>query len=89
MASTTDFIAQPGAWTAVNDVDVSYALVQVKHEDPIRVVVAQSAPAASSTDGIVVDMDRLDTLPLHGLGAGDVVYVKAISEETPVCAFTA
>lgn len=56
---------------------VTEALIQMVTNGPVRLVVAQSQPAADSSDFIVLSQDDLRTVSITGMESGDAVYARA------------
>lgn len=79
MSATSTISAIPATWTAANPGgNTEYVLLQLRGQGPVVVQVAASAPANDSQDGIVIDDNVLRELPLPGLGATDIVYVRSL-----------
>ena len=68
--------------------NLASALIQIKDSDPARLVIATSLPAASVTDGVVLDRDGLSEVAFNGMDATDKIYGIAVSGPTSVGGFT-
>lgn len=86
MAFIRDTTSNGATWAAVNVEALSYAMVQLKTDGPVLVQVAQSQPSAADVQGVTLAAGELQELPLPGLVAGDIVYLKSTQGEDNTCA---
>lgn len=88
MAQTVDVTMDASAWVAVNEadsnpLDVTHAMLQLKSTGPVLVKVTPTnvQPAPSESDGIMLYKGGLEELPMPGLVAGNMIWVRSFEDE--------